>query len=508
MRFSASLATFMVTGFVVGGAACGSSSGPKASGGTTTGAGGTTGSTTSSTTGTTSTTASTSSTTGGTGTGGTTTAGCTEPIDGGSGTGPFPFPKVSFGAFGPGGTLIKAPHIVSVTFPGDSMASELNQFGASITSTCYWDAIRAGYCSGTSASTCIGDGPAGTAVALTSPPAASYTDSDQGGPSSLQTFLSGLISAKTLPEPDDNTIYALYFPVSTSISLDGAKSCHVFDGYHNSMTVGSVNVAYAVIPECPAEAGSLPATTLENTTITGSHEFVEAASDTNSGFYLNLQDEATWAWNDIQGGEIGDLCVDPFGLGLDEVTEGGFTVQRIWSVDNAAAGRNPCVPIPAGEVYFNTYTANSVLVMDVGASVTINLTAFADGTMPAWTVLPEDWTESQTQYLSFSIAGGTNTDAGPEIQMSSGDTVQLTVTLLADPSNENDGVVVGEADGVIVSANGNEQTATAAHWWPFAVVTTAAAADAGVTMMKQTGQHGRKVSHPRGRHHSLFGAMR
>ncbi len=157
-------------------------------------------------------------------------------------------------------------------------------------------------------------------------------------------------------------------------------------------------------------------------------------------------------------------------------------------------------------MYFNTYTADSVLVMDVGASVTIDLSAYADGPMSSWTVLPEDWTDPQTQYLSFAITGATNTDAGPEIQMKSGDTLQLTVTLLADPSNEQNGVVVGEANGVIVSANSADMNkVTAAHWWPFAVVTTGTAVDAGVTMMKPDGHRGRKVSHARGRHRSIFG---
>ncbi len=252
---------------------------------------------------------------------------------------------VSFGTFGGGGSIIKAPKIVSITFPGDQWTSDYTTFGAGVASSCYWDAIRAGYCGGGS---CIGDGPAGTSVTLTTAPAASYTDSTGNGASTLQTFLAELIGKKTVPAPDDNTIYAIYFPKTTTISLDGSMSCSAggFDGYHSSMQVGSVNVAYAVIPECPAIPGYLPATTLENTTITASHEFIEAATDTNNGFYLNLNDESTWAWNDIGGGEVGDICVDPFGLGLDEYKDGTYTVQRIWSAVAAAAGGTPASPSP------------------------------------------------------------------------------------------------------------------------------------------------------------------
>ena len=38
----------------------------------------------------------------------------------------------------------------------------------------------------------------------------------------------------------------------------------------------------------------------------------------------------------------------------------------------------------------------------------------------------------------------------------------------------------GEADGVVVSANGSSTTATAAHFWPFIVLSTAEAKNAGI----------------------------
>jgi hypothetical protein len=126
----------------------------------------------------------------------------------------------------------------------------------------------------------------------------------------------------------------------------------------------------------------------------------------------------------------------------------------------------------------------------------MTVTALADGTMPAWNVLPQDWTDQsgQTTFLSYSIAGGG--DAGAGTQMKSGDTIQLTVTLTADPTNASP---YGEADGVIVSANGSMNTATAAHFWPFIVLTTAAASSQGISMMDRPGVHERKLSHARGR---------
>jgi hypothetical protein len=395
-----------------------------------------------------------------------------------------------------GGTLITAPKVVTVTFGMDPLATQLDAFGASLASSSYWDAIRAGYCG--NGNTCIGDGPMGTSVALMTPPAANYTDSTYGAASTMIPFVQGLITGNIVPAPDANTIYVLYFPATTTITLDGTTSCQGFVGYHNSLMMNGQEVFFAVVPECPPPAMTPPITLLQNTTLTASHEVMETASDGSSasfGFYLDMGKPASWGWYDVQGGEIGDLCVDNFYLGLDEVQEGAFTVQRIWSMTNAAAGKNPCVPIPAGEVYFNAFPTVSVVVVDVGKSKTIEVAALADGPMAPWTVLAQDWTDPVKQYVSFSIAGGTDTDAGPEIQMKSGDTVKLTVTLLADPGNTPG----GEADAVLVSANGPPNTATAAHFWPFVVLTTAEAQDAGVTMMKRVkrGRPARAWARPR-----------
>jgi hypothetical protein len=391
---------------------------------------------------------------------------------------------------------------VTITFPADTLASQLATFGTSVASSTYWDTIRAGYCD--SGGNCIGDGPAGTSYPQSTAPAASYTDSSQGGASTLQTFLAGLINGAKVPAPDANTIYALYFPTTTTISLDGSLSCQAFDGYHNAMTVGSQVVYYAVIPECAAPTMTPPITTLQNTTITASHEFIETASDgslSQFSYALNLSDPATYGWADIASIEVGDLCVDPFGLGQDETTENGFTVQRIWSAQNAAAGKNPCVPIPTGEVYFNAYSTYSVVVEDVGQTKTIEVDALADGAMGAWTLLPQDWSNfsnpNPNPYVSFSIQGGTNTDAGPEIQVQSGDRIQLQVTLTADPST----APYGEADAVLVSVN---RTKTAAHWWPFIVLTTAQAADAGISMQRHV--HGKGAPHPRSFLRNALGA--
>src|SRR5262245_983878 len=153
-----------------------------------------------------------------------------------------------------GGPILTAPSVVTVTFRGDANAAQLAAFGAQVTNNPWWDAVRQGYCeSGTD--TCIGDGPAGASVELTSAPDAKYTASSQGGPSTFQTWVRSLIADGRVPKPDAQTILAFYFPSTTTITLDGEDSCVVFAGYHNSMSAGGVQFMYVVVSDCPAAPG-------------------------------------------------------------------------------------------------------------------------------------------------------------------------------------------------------------------------------------------------------------
>jgi hypothetical protein len=395
------------------------------------------------------------------------------------------------------GGVLAAPKVITVTFPGDPLTAEVQSFGQSVASSSWWNTIRAGYCE-TPAGACVGDGPAGTSVVLTAPPEAKYTDSATGGESSLQAWLAVAIGDGTLPPPDTNaitnTIYAVYFPQTTVITLDGTQSCVQggFDGYHNSMTMGSQQVVYAVIAECATEpppfANVTPDTLLQSTTVTTSHEIVEASTDPSAlafSYYLDFTDPNTWGWLDVAGGEVADLCVDQFGMNQDQTTDGPFTVQRIWSNTQAAAGSDPCNPIPTGEVYFNAAPRQLVFIIDVGSQATFDVDAFSDGPMDSWTLSAQDWSPSTNSYLSFSIAGATSGMNGPQISVNDGATVQVTVTLLEDPGS----LPTGEADGSIVSVSGDLANPTAAHYWPFIVMSPGDALDSGLSATTTSRQH-------------------
>lgn len=390
-----------------------------------------------------------------------------------------------------GGELLSAPNVVTVTFANDTLVSQVRDLGASLTSSAWWNVVRPGYCAA-DAGLCVGDGPRGSSAVLPGSPSATYTDSDQGQASTLQQLLAGAFADGWLPKPEANDVFVVYFPVgddpnapTTTVTLGGMTSCVAggFDGYHNFMAVGGQQVAYSVVMECQAPPPQLPSIptidVLQNTTMTTSHEVFESATDPIpvTGFALDLNDFDNWGWADIVGVEGADLCVDPFGLEQDETRDGAYTVQRIWSNSRAAAGLDPCVPAPEGEAYFNAAPKSSFFIVDVGGSVTFEVDAWSSGPIGDWTLLAQDWSASMTStYLDFSIAGSQESAAGPQIQVHDGSRIEVTVTLLADPGS----LPTGEADGSIVSFSGDAANPTAAHYWPFVVMSPADAADAGI----------------------------
>jgi hypothetical protein len=400
-------------------------------------------------------------------------------------SGHTPLPVVAYG----GGSLLTAPVPVMVTFAGDALASQLESFGSSLMSSTWWNTVRAGMCAGATGP-CVGDGGPGVSVAIPTPASARYTDSATGGPSTLQTWLAGAISSGILPAPGagavSNSIYVVFLPQTTSVSLDGQTSCAdgSFVGYHAWLTLGAQQIPYAVVVECPTLAPAFPSvqatTLLEQTTIAASHEIVEAASDPipPTGYALDATNTANWGWLDLTGGgELADMCVDLLGLNQDHASDGVFVAQRVWSNARAAANQDPCVPPLAGATYFNVAPRQSFFVLPVGGSATFEADAFSLAPMSDWSLLPQDWSDSTTSYLSFSLEGATSTEAGPVVQANDGATVRITVTLTKDPG----ALDVGEADGALVSFSGDPDAPTAAHFWPFAVMSDADAADAGVT---------------------------
>lgn len=401
-----------------------------------------------------------------------------------------------------GGGILTAPEIVTVTFdpslytnatvpPAATMLSDLGTFDDTITATAWWQTVTKDYCDPQLG--CIGPGSAGPHVAIAQAPAGDgtttcgaqpcYTDTASGGPASLKTYIAGLLSAGTLPAPTAQTLYVMYFPSSVVINVDGSLSCDVIGAYHDSLPVGSLDVPYAVVPLCdpePAASGTPELTVEQTATVAASHEIVEATTDPHGGegvpndpsstqhlgFYLTGSDAQSQAWA-LLGGEVADLCVDILGMGQDRYTEGNFIYQRIWSNSSAAASHDPCVPVPAGEVYFNAAPApagDEALTVGVGATASLRVDAFSDAPAPSWQVFAAD---IGTGTASGAILTFTPSKRLPAMA-NNDQSLPFSVTLTGQPPVPT-GAPAGSA-GVEPYFVVSEVTGGAIHLWPAFIV--------------------------------------
>jgi hypothetical protein len=304
-----------------------------------------------------------------------------------------PFPNVVYG----GGRILVQPEVVTVTFPADPLAPQLERFGDEILGTCWWNTLRAGYCV-PGGGPCIGAGvvSANSRVELTTAPAPSYVDSDVGGPSTMQSFIQEEVASGVFPAPAPGTIYAIYPPATTTITQDGVRLCSGALSYHSQTRVtppggSETPVAYAIMPRC--SLSNLFGSILNELTYFASHELVEAITDPagdQKSFAINSNDLDGVPWQlFFGGGETADVCVDVLGMMAGELhgqvaalgNHGSYDVQQVWSIPAAAAGGDPCVPA-SDQPYFNVAIAKGSGVTQVGAGgarVTIQATAFSTG---------------------------------------------------------------------------------------------------------------------------------
>ena len=133
--------------------------------------------------------------------------------------------------------------------------------------------------------------------------------------SDIQKLISDNILAGNLPAPDEETLYACFFPSGVTIQLGQDASCSTFCGYHNNFTLSGSNVFYAVLPypDCAGCLGGLSA--MDALTSVTSHEVCEAITDPIPGS----------GWYDDANGEIGDICA------WQTRQDNGYIVQLEWS---------------------------------------------------------------------------------------------------------------------------------------------------------------------------------
>jgi hypothetical protein len=347
-----------------------------------------------------------------------------------------------------GGPTIANPQFVAITFDGDDMRDSIEDFVGSIGCTDYWRSIVRDYG--------INDGfMVGTAHLKDTPPA---TIDD----AAIGAYIRAKIANNQLPQPVPNqTLYVIYYPDATDITLQGEHSCQGFGGYHNEVKFSQTqSIPYAVIPRC-GSFGQLGG--LDVITYATSHELGEAVTDqfpmSNPAYQFPEQDDIAWAFGG--GGEIGDMCEFNEDAPLFPSTY-PFTVQKQWVGSKAWLLHDPCQPST------QTYFAGAPIMPDQipidlglgpvntkgvkiaqGFQKTIDVKLIADGT---WT--PDILVDVQDAGFFFGQKATLTFNITPK-SGKVGDTLKLTINRVG--TNQAFGV-----SPFLVNAHSNGITRS---WW-------------------------------------------
>jgi hypothetical protein len=357
--------------------------------------------------------------------------GGTEPE--GSGEFPAPHPPMPH-LVSLGGPVTKAPKIVEITFQGDALQAQIDTFMEQLAdATEYWKGATAEY--GVGALTAV------TSVILAEKPAAELADAD------VQAWLKEKILAGQVPASDENTIYLIYYPSSTVVTMGGGSLCGMtgandFQGYHDDFAISPGKyVTYGIAGRCPSPVPNLPE--IDELSAEASHEIIEAATDplpTDNPAYISV-DPDHLAWELLSGPEVADMCAanpDAFYMPPGITT----FVQHVWSNAAAAASHDPCQP-NGTTPYFNSAPVmtdtvqipNSVfgpletkgVKIPIGSSATIEVDLYSDApTSGPWAVSALDLSSiffgAANPALSFSFDKPTGQN---------GDKLHLTIKSLA-----------------------------------------------------------------------------
>ncbi len=322
----------------------------------------------------------------------------------------------------PNAGVMKAPVIIPIFFPGfDHTAQVKEQLSKLGTIATYWRDAVSEYG--------VGAYTYGTPVDLTE--AAPKTIGGNAIASWLTAKLNG-----THPEfgtPTSESMYVIYYPKTTGISgscSDPAQNGVGYGGYHDALQAANgATVAYGVIAECDA-FGPTITNSLDMVTVAGSHEIIEAVTDTSPGDgYATIDQMPLDVF--LQGNEEnGDLCA----VNHSFWRPGGpypYLLSRGWSNKAAAAGNlDPCQPalpdqpyIGAAPVMPETISvpgsgSGPGITIAVGQSKTVDVQLWSTGPTAPFTVAAKQHRGDTTLGFAWNKTTGVN-----------GDVLKLTITV-------------------------------------------------------------------------------
>lgn len=337
-----------------------------------------------------------------------------------------------------GGPVLKNFSVIPVFYANDPLQAQVEQFLKALPSTPYWEATTKEY--GATTFT-VGD-----SIVIADPAPSKIDDTE------IQTWLGAQTDGTHMgwPSSNDQTLFALFYPQSTSITLDGTPSCQGFGAYHNSaVSAGVADFPYAIMPRCGGG--------LDTLTVSTSHELVEAATDPFPMVKPAYQriDNDHIVWMLAGGGETADLC--EFDRTASQRLVGNFLVQRSWSNASIKAGHDPCVPALSGAFFAAvpvlgenvqlTYNGQKFVTKGVkiplGTSKTIDVKLFSDAPKDAWTVSAADRTSGfgNAGYVTFSWDKTTGRN---------GDILQLTINAVKQSPMNGAIISISSTDGAMV----------------------------------------------------------
>jgi hypothetical protein len=370
-----------------------------------------------------------------------------------------------------GGSVMAAPKIVTVTFAGNPDVTALQTFDDTFAEgTPWWKAVTAGYN--------IGPATAGGHYVLPDTVSNTSLDDDQGQVGLLVTTA---IGSGALPQPDANTVFVLFFPSTTTLTVQGGQGCSSFGAYHNTVDLpteaGMLQLVYAVIANCPAQGSTDQS--MASTTDDVSHELIEAATDPGVGV-----GNITWygynnAWFRLPTapgsapmpgqGEVADVCQSSRSI-TDAM---GNVLARSWVNAAAVASSDPCQPELAGEIFYSVAVptttekqapypdSDGYIVVPRGTTATVDSVIFSEAKLPNDVQVSVGIRAQGSQTLNPAIATGITTSVTPT---SGHNGVHVTLTIqVASNATAGD---YGSTTKVAVRA---ALSSTDHHDWPFII---------------------------------------
>jgi hypothetical protein len=325
--------------------------------------------------------------------------------------------------------VIAAPVVYAVTYANDDPAflGLVESFIAALPASSYWPKVTQDYGVG--------------ALAMGGVVSLSDSAPDAVDDAQVQALLESRVADGTFVQPTANTVFAIFYPANTVVTANGGEGCATFGTYHGWTTLtGGQDVAYVVVPRCSNVFGR---TVLDQTTSQFTRGLLEAVTDPYADHPAFGQvDDDHIVWQLVLGAEAGGLCSqDPSAFFVpSDLTS---MVQKGWSSSSIAAGHDPCIPLAAGQAYFNSAPAftdhinlgasfNHVTTLGalipLGQSKTVELDLYSDApTNGPWTVSAAGY--DSTTELSFAL----DKTAG-----ANGDKIHMTITANTAGSRDPD----------------------------------------------------------------------